>query len=378
MARGSVVKQKSGTYRIRVEVDPDPSTGKRRWHTATRRTKREADDYAASVLADVARGTYQQASKETVREYLLHTWLPRYKAQVRPSTYLQRESHVRKHLVPALGGKRLTALRPLDVQTFYADLAERYQPSTVVAIHLTLSTALNAAVRWGAIRRSPAERCRPPKAPRRPASLWTPAQLEQMFAILGGGHETLRAAVATAALTGLRRGELLGLRWEDVDLDAATIRVERTVTLDARGQCVLGPPKTEHARRRLPIAAALVAELRAYRAWQEERAAHYGGRHFTSGWVFVNARGDRLSPHTLRGQWRAAVRRAGLPHIRMHDLRHAAATRMLEAGVPLKVVSEYLGHSTIAVTANTYQHVTEEAARRAAEALDGVLPAVRQ
>jgi integrase len=140
---------------------------------------------------------------------------------------------------------------------------------------------------------------------------------------------------------------------------------------------VVGPPKSAQGRRRLPVAAELIAELRAHKARQDadKDIIRDWPEH---DWVFTDYRGRMVSPMTLHEQWEAAVKRAGLPKVRMHDLRHAAATRMLEAGIPLKVVSEYLGHANISITADVYQHVTEETARRAGEALGGILPSAEE
>ena len=371
MARGSIQKINGG-YRIRVELAPDPATGKRQWHSETVPTKRAADARVALLLKEMHEGTYLAPSKETIGEFLLGRWLPWYKTRVRAATYIQREIHVRKHIIPALGYARIGALRPYEIESFYTGLLTRYQPNSIRAIHTTLSTALGQAVRWGILTASPVVGCSPPIRVKRPTTIWSAAQLTAFFASLKPADAELRAIVATVAFTGMRRGEALALRWSDVDLDSGVIRIERSITRDARKKWVIGPPKTAQGRRRLPVAAELVAELRAHKIRQDASKAVVLDWP-QDDWVFTDYRGRMVSPMTLHTRWEAAVARAGLPYVRMHDLRHAAATRMLEGGIPLKVVSEYLGHANISITADVYQHVTEELARKAGDALGGIL-----
>jgi integrase len=372
MARGSIQKV-SGGYRLRVELARDPATGRRRWHSETLPTKRAAEARVSTLLKEMHEGTYRAPSRESLGAFLMQTWLPWYRTRVRGATFLQREIHVRRHIIPALGHARLGALTTADIDRFYVRLLDRYQPNSVRAIHTTLTTALGQAVRWGHLTVSPAAGCSPPGRVKRPTSIWSAAQLTAFFASLRPVDSTLRAVVATVAFTGMRRGEALALQWRDIDLDAGVIRIERTITRTEKAKWVVGPPKSAQGRRRLPVAAELIAELRAHKARQDadKDIIRDWPEH---DWVFTDYRGRMVSPMTLHEQWEAAVKRAGLPKVRMHDLRHAAATRMLEAGIPLKVVSEYLGHANISITADVYQHVTEETARRAGEALGGILP----
>jgi integrase len=371
MARGSI-QRVSGGYRIRVELARDPATGKRRWHSETLPTKRAADARVSVLLREMHEGSYRAPSRETLGAFLTQSWLPWYRTRVRGATFLQREIHVRRHIVPALGHARLGALTTADIDRFYVRLLDRYKPNSVRAIHTTLTTALGQAVRWGHLKASPAAGCSPPGRVKRPTTIWSAAQLAVFFASLRPVDGTLRAVVATVAFTGMRRGEALALTWSDVDLDKGVIRIERTITRTDKAKWIIGPPKSAQGRRRLPVAAELIAELRAHKTRQDadkEVILNWPAED----WVFTDYRGRMVSPMTLHEQWKSAVGRAGLPMVRMHDLRHAAATRMLEAGIPLKVVSEYLGHANISITADTYQHVTEETARRAGEALGGIL-----
>ena len=371
MARGSVqrVQGKRGvSYRVRVELSPDPATGKRRWHSEMTRTKREAEARVADLVARVEGGTYDRPSRETLGVFLVEEWLPWYRTHVRASSAMQRQSHVTCHLLPQLGHVRLSDLRAHHARDLYRRLGDTHSRNTLRAVHSTFSTALNRAVEWGYLSSNPIAGCSPPKAEPREATLWGGDQLHDFLATIE--DETLRMLCLTIALTGMRRGEALALRWRDLDLERGALQVAATVTRVVGGERV-GPPKTSRGRRRLILHPELVDALRAFKTRQEAHYARFGNA--GEEWVFAKPDGTRLSGRTTQRHWQRALARTEVHPIRIHDLRHGVATTMLGAGVPLKIVSEYLGHGSIRTTADTYQHVTEEMSRLAADSLGALI-----
>lgn len=236
-----------------------------------------------------------------------------------------------------------------------------------------LSSALATAERRRLIAHNPCRQVElpPERTPLRP--VYDLDQLRCLFAAVE--HDRLAVLWRLYGVVGLRRGEALGLRWKDLDLDSGTLRVERSLGI-VDGRLAWGPPKSERGRRTIALDAGTVAALRAHRARQSSEKLALGARYDDRGLVFARQDGAQLRPEWVTKRFHALTRRAGLPSIHLHDLRHSAASLALVAGVPMKVVSENLGHSTMAVTANVYSHVTTDLARDSAErvaaALDGV------
>ncbi|MEQ4717979.1 tyrosine-type recombinase/integrase [Nonomuraea sp. B19D2] len=324
----------------------------------------------------------------------LGEWLARWlatKDALRPSTRQGYATHIRLYLIPQLGRILLHQLSSRDVNGLLTTLASRpsptgrqLSPATVVRIHATLRTALNAAVRARLIPVNPANGAELPH-PRRPhpvvwtagrtarwqqagerpaVAVWTEQQLAAF--LTGVAQDRLYAAWWLAALRGLRRGELAGLRWTDVDLQAAELTVTQQ-RVHANGQVVVGPPKSAASCRVVALDAETVRVLIRHRERQQELSATAGTRWQDSGYVFTTADGAPLRPDYLTGRFRRLVAASGQPPIRLHDLRHGAATLALAAHTDLKVVQAMLGHASIVLTADTYVSVLPEVAHRAAQ-----------
>ncbi|GGS76916.1 site-specific integrase [Nonomuraea spiralis] len=323
----------------------------------------------------------------------LGQWLTRWlatKGALRPSTRQGYATHIHLYLIPRLGRIRLHQLTSRDVNELLAVLASRpsptgrrLSPATMVRIHATLRTALNAAVRARLIPVNPANGAELPH-PRRPhpviwtagraarwqqsgerpaIAVWTEQQLASFLANLT--EDGLYAAWWLAALRGLRRGELAGLRWTDVDLQGAELTVAQQ-RVHADGQVMVGPPKSAASYRVVALDRETVQVLKRHRERQEELSAAAGADWQDSGYVFTTATGAPLRPDYLTGRFRRLVAASGLPPIRLHDLRHGAATLALAAHTDLKVVQAMLGHASIVLTADTYVSVLPEVAHEAA------------
>ncbi|MEV6843591.1 site-specific integrase [Actinoplanes sp. NPDC051411] len=320
----------------------------------------------------------------------MEQWLAGVREQVRPSTARGYRDHVRHYLIPHLGKIRLASLRTAQVQAAFRIIASGktrsgrlLASSTLERIRATLRSALSEAIRQGLISNNPAVGVRLPKPRRVRPVVWTATR---EAAWRDGGSRPLvsvwtRQHLATflgfvkddplfplwwlVALTGLRRGEVTALRWSDLDLDEGTLTVhEQVVVVD--GQDIVGPPKSASSRRTIALDKITTRVLtRLWRGHQRTLAATGRNR---AGYVFVDAKGQRLRPDYLTRRLATLIAECGLPPIRLHDLRHGAASLALAAGTDLKVVQEMLGHASIVTTADIYTSVLSEAAHAAAEA----------
>ncbi|CAN5863024.1 site-specific integrase [soil metagenome] len=290
---------------------------------------------------------------------------------LRASTHSSYNDILVGHLIPGLGHIALAKLTPAEVQAFLnRKLASGLSPRRVQYIHAVLRRALGTAERWGMVTRNVAKLVDPPSVPRHETSPLTPEQAKRL--IEAAEDDRFRGLYVTALGTGLRQGELLGLRWDDVDLDAGRLRVRYSLA-NVGGTLTLLEPKTERSRRNVMLPDAVTAALRAHRTRQKMERLVAGSRWVESDHVFTTTIGTPLHAATVTRAFQVALDRAGLPHSRFHDLRHSAATFLLAQGMTLEDVKQLLGHSSITLTSNTYGHVLEQRQRQVAQAMDAVL-----
>ncbi|MGH2358921.1 MAG: tyrosine-type recombinase/integrase [Candidatus Limnocylindria bacterium] len=299
----------------------------------------------------------------------LKEWLAHARGRVRTSTYEGYESLIRCYAVPALGTIPLSELSPLDVQRLYSSLLEpgrRLSAGTVLNLHLVLTQALGQAVRWGMLERNPVKGAQPPRPVRPEPVVVDPALACRIVAALSGSAVELPGILAIA--TGMRRGEILALRWADLSPDRAHAQVRRTLHATRRG-LQFSEPKTRRSRRAVALPAIVRSPLERQRSEQALRRA--ADRSWTDlDLVIERGDGRPLNPDTLSSRWRLFLARSGLPHVRFHDLRHAHATLMLLKGVHPKVVSERLGHASVGITLDLYSHVLPSMQHDAVRAFD--------
>jgi integrase len=382
--RGSVVQKPSGSGRwyVVVDMERDPGTGARRrkWHSGFS-SKRDAERGLTKILGSLDQGSYLSPSRVRVAEYLTQTWLPAIESTVRPTTFNGYRAHINLYVIPRLGAEQLQRLTPDQLSHFYRELQKEggrdggpLSANTVRRVHATMHRALRDGVRWGYLQRNPAQVAVKPRQPNvgtSGATTWTAAEVKGFLAAVNGGR--LQALWRVAATTGLRRGELLGLRWADVDLTARRIAVRQTLT-SVGSQIIIGEPKTKRGKRSVALDGQTVTELSAWRQMQHAERMSWGSAWTNSGLVFTRENGTFIHPDLLSKWFVRYSREAGLTPIRFHDLRHTHASLALQAGVPAKVVSERLGHATVAFTLDVYSHVIpglqEEAAERIAALTD--------
>jgi integrase len=366
---GTVYRRKDGKWV--AELDLGWIDGKRRRRQAYARTQREALAKLTELRRAADRGQNLAAAPQTVAEWLAH-WLTEVKARdgTRPSTLRRYREVVDGHLVPVLGKVRLDKLAPLDVERLLAARRDSVSPATLVKIHAVLRVALADAERRDRVARNVARSVRAPALAEEERRALTVEEAKKLLAAaVGDRYETVFVLGLTM---GLRRGEVLGLRWDDVNLDTRTLRVQRALQR-VSGELRLVEPKTRSSRRPLPILLLAVKALEKHRTHQDEERRAAGDGWQPTGLVFTTRVGGPIEPRNLNRRFEELRRRVDLPWLRLHDLRHACATFLLAHGVDPRTVMEILGHTTIRQTMDRYGHALPERMRAAADAMDVAL-----
>ncbi len=368
---GTIRQRPNGTWEARISlgwVD-----GRRVRRSIYGRTKTEVRERMQAALRDVQRGIAVADERWTVGRFL-EQWTDGLDERVRPSTARRYRDLVRLHLLPEIGDVRLHRLTPQHVQSVLQRLGTKgLSRQTVAHVRAVLRTALSQAQRWDLVARNVAALADPPRVPDRHVDVLTPDDAGALIAAVQGGR--LDALVTLVLYTGLRQGEALGLRWSDVDVDGGLLTVrlalQRVFPREGASRLELVEPKTRKSRRPVPFPPVVADALRVQRARQAEDRLGAGlhWREPIPGLVFTTHHGTPLDGRTVTAQFQMALGRAGLPRRRFHDLRHGCATLLLAAGTDLKVVSQLLGHSTIALTANTYTGVLPALQREASDRL---------
>ena len=365
---GSITRRADGRWMARVDLGWQD--GKRRRKTLYGRTKREVQDKLRETLHRTEKGLPPVPEQETVGAFL-HRWLEIIRSQLRPRTHRSYEQVVRIHLEPGIGRVRLAKLTPLDVSTWLesrrtAGVGGR----TIHYARAVLRAALNKALKWGLVSRNVASLTDPPRYRARQIAPLTPEQAKKFLAAVA--DHRLEALFTVAVGLGLRLGEALGLPWDAVSLDAGTLSVRQTLERGGK-QPRFGEPKSARGRRTIVLPRIVTAALRKHRTRQLQERLVAGRRWNDYGLVFTTEAGAPLDGCNVNRTFKAVLRRAGLPAIRYHDLRHTAATLLLAQGIDPRTIMETLGHSQISLTLNTYAHVVPALQREAAAKMDEIL-----
>lgn len=359
-------QKRSGSYSVRVSLT-DPDTGQRTQKRVTAATKRELDAAVADLKARWNSGNYFEPSTDSVSDYFEH-WLKSIELTVKPGTVNRYRQNVTLYVVPVIGTVPLAKVTPLAIQRLVNDLVSSGRsPASARLCFAVMRRAFGQAVKWKLIAWNPCTGVDVPRGASPEMQTWN---LEDANRFLSAVADMPLAAFWQLALvTGMRRGELLALRWQDLDLDRGTLAVRRTMAEDMQRKWTYGEPKSAAGRRAITVPAPMVASLKAHRARQNERRLALGEGWNDAGLVFDRGDGTPYNPVRISNSFRALNARLGLPRIRFHDLRHTAATLMMADGVHPKIVQERLGHSKVSMTLDRYSHVTESMQRDAADRL---------
>jgi integrase len=388
--RGSVQKRGKGSWRLVFDLERG-HTGRRRQRVVTfRGTKKDAELELARVIAESQNGGFTEPSILTLGDYLKR-WIESRAAEVSPKTYERYSEICTNHLIPALGGIRLSKLKPLDIQSCYAEAQKTgrldrpggLSARTVLHHHRVLRQALKQAVQWRLIAIDPTDAVKAPKPERKDAEV---LDENQTAAVLQAAEDKpLFIPILLAVTTGLRRGELLALKWRNVDLALGVLTVVETLEETKEGGLRFKTPKTEGSRRSVTLPGFTAEELKRDKVRQAEKLLGLGVRQDAETLVCGRYDGSPRSPRAFTKEFTVfmeALRAKGrvgsqidIPRVTFHGLRHSHATQLLRSGIHPKIAQERLGHSTIAVTLDLYSHVSKSMQDEAAQQVDKALRA---
>lgn len=378
--------KRHGSWWYRLDAGIDPVTKRRRQVSkGGYATRQEADDALARAKVDIVDGVYAHDDRLTVRAYL-NRWLDDKALVLRATSLRDYRRYVDQRINPALGDIRLRDLRTAHVTTMLRDLTESGMvPTSVRRVHATLRSALADALRSELVRFNAAANATVVKKPRPKVNPWTPEELGQFLDHVA--TDPWGPIIEIAAAAGLRRGEVLGLRWSDVDVENGILVVrQQVVQLDGQTEiCTacgeghrgihIGPPKTASGEaRRIELGQLATGVLMAQRLEQDRHRSEWGSAYADHDLVFAQEDGNPIHPERLTKRFETLVKSSGLRHTRLHDLRHARASLLLASGTDIALVSKLLGHSSVAITADTYSHLLDGVGRRAADAADALVP----
>lgn len=359
-------KLASGRWQARVTYY-DPETGKRHETSATFATEREAKKWSREQEMAYRANPHRTPADQTLAEFFAD-WLKTVEARGLAAKTVRDYRQMAAHPLNAFGHKALNKVTPWDIQQLYTAMAESHSSRTINYVHTVLKRALADAVDWGLIVSNPAAKAKAPRGQRQPVEILTPDEARQLLdATRGTRWHTLWALMLH---TGLRPGEAIAIRWQDIQWDAQTLRVMQAVSGDGSRK-ILGPTKTERSTRPIALGSHMMALLRAWQAEQALQREVAGTQWEDHDLVFCTRTGSLLSPRNVARAFKQDLQRAGLPTtLHPHCLRHTMASHWLAAGQSIKVVSERLGHTSVAFTLQTYAHLLPTQQAAAAEAMD--------
>ena len=360
---GSIYQRKDGRWCGKYAVE-----GKRRYVYGSSR-KEVAEKLFKAISESKSGFDFESTGKALVKDYLSGWLEDSVRGSVSTRTYERKEEIVRLHLVPSLGNKKLKNLSPNHLQRLYREkLDSGLAPRSVNQIHRTLNKALNEAVKWRVILYNVCSAVTPPKCIIKEMNVLTLEQVEQLLDSAKG--DRFEALYALAVTTGMWRGELLGLKWEDVDLNVGTVRVKRSLSF-VRGGLMFVPPKSAKCRQSSALTSGMIESLKKHKVYQDEE--RLGKRWRENGLMFPTTVGTPIYPHHfVRRYFKELLKKADLPDIRFHDLRYTCATLLLSKDVHPRIVQELLGHSSISITLDTYSQVLPNLQEKAVKAMDNI------
>jgi integrase len=363
--------QGKNSWQIQICMGTGPDGKRQRRFVTVHGTKKDAEKKRNELLVSLSKGVPVPVGRLTVAEHL-RDWLEGYaKTRCSPRTIEGYQSIIDQHLVPALGHIQLRDLQPPIIQRYYGQECSRVSARSVHHYHRALSQSLKYAVRQGYLGHNPCEQVDAPKWKGKRMRTLTPGELGHLLDI--ASQSPFYPVIYTAVSTGMRQAELLGLRWRDVNPDEAMVSVSQ-VLYKRHGVCQFREPKTAHSRRRMDIMTKLALYLKEYRAQCESYHWQLGKPLTEDDLVFLTPEGNPVDPSVLSHTFQKLVKQAGLECVRFHDLRHTFASLMLMRGVSPKVISEMLGHSSVAFTMDVYSHIIDGMQKDAVALLDEVMP----
>ena len=367
---GQIIKKGYRKYQIKASLGRG-ADGKRKYFTKTiNGTRRQAEEYLNKVLHEISTGTFVYPSKDFFSDYI-SDWLENVaKPRVSNKTFRGYEQSVRLYLIPALGNTKLDKVSPDQIQSMYNKMFNNgLSSSTIKNTHAVLNSSLKQAVKWGKLYRNPAEYVDLPKSIKKEMKVLTPKEV--MRFLDEATFSRMKPFFSLLLATCIRPGEALGLKWSDVNFGTNKITINRSLSRSG-GKWTLVPPKTQKGRRLIPVPKTVMKDLLEHKNNQSKEAKSKSYK--DQGFVFATSTGEPFSDRNIVSRYfKPLLKSAGLPDIRLYDLRHTCATLLLSSGENIKVVSERLGHADVALTLNTYTHVLPDMQEEATAKLENLL-----
>jgi integrase len=341
--------------------------------TQTFRTKREGQEWIRKMLDEIDNGLLFDSTLITLSKFMKE-WLVSIEPAVRFNTFKQYKQVTEQHILPLLGKKRLRDVKPENIQRLYNQkIRNGSSPRTVQLIHSVFHRALVHAVKLGLIPRNRDDATTPPRPKRKERQFFDENKVQQLLITAKATHDRFMALYHLAIATGMRQGELLGIKWSDVDWEAGALQVQRQLSKKKGGGFTFTSPKTKSGTRRIDLGSATLAVLKEYQQTQFKEMMAAGEHWQEHDLIFPSTIGTPLDRENLRRRYKRLLKKAGLPEIRFHDLRHTAATLMLNNNIPVIVVSRRLGHSQPSITLDVYGHLIPTKQKEVASLMDQLL-----
>jgi integrase len=367
---GSIYKRKNGTWRALVTIQ-----GKRITHSA--KSKREGQEWIRKMLDEIENGLLFESTEITLDTFM-QDWLISIEPSLRFNTFTQYQQVTNQHILPNLGKMRLRDVKPEHIQRLYNFLIRNGSSHrTVQLVHSIIHRALVTAVKLGLISRNPDDATTPPKPKKKEMRFFDEDQIHKLLITAESSHDRFIALYHLAISTGMRQGELLGLKWIDIDWEARSLQVQRQVTRKKGGGLTFSQPKTKSGIRRIDLGKRTISILQKHQKNQFEESLQVGEKWQDQDLVFPSSIGTIMNRNNLRRKYISLLRKANLPELRFHDLRHTAASLMLNNNVPVIIVSRRLGHAQPSITLDVYGHLIPTKQKEVASLMDELLTPIQ-
>ncbi|MGG4026847.1 tyrosine-type recombinase/integrase [Geobacillus stearothermophilus] len=364
--------REKGFY-FRIDVGKDPVTGKRKQASfGPFRTKTEAKKELLKIKNQVDDGSYFKESTEDFSMFMERWFNTSYKRTVEITTAKSREYVIRNHIMKYFQHKKINEITTFDIDSFYVDkLDSGYSGAYIRQMHNLLNQAFDQAVRWSLVKVNPVKNAKPPKVKSEEKITWTVDEVNRFLNLIK--DSSMEIPYLLAIFTGMRRGEVLGLKWDDVDFENKKIRIKRSLCFVSGKGLIFKEPKTKKSKRQISISQHVVNVLKKHKQKQEFQKEKLGTQYQDNNLIVCTDDGKPLDPRNLLRQFYRLIEEASVPRISFHDLWHTHATILMQQGENPKVVSERLGHSRVGITLDLYSHVSDDLQEQAAEKFENAL-----
>lgn len=374
MAKGSIRERGKGKYQLEYIVGYDnKGNKKRRYRTVVAKNKTEANKLLAQFITEIETGTYFKENKITFSHFAKR-WREKYaKKHLEINTIINYDSFLNQYIIPVFGHVPLEKINHLQIMDFMDKLIDKkLENSTINKIIQKLKTMLDLAVDWKLIKESPAKNIKNLKEEKEEVEVYTNEEVKRLFRALDDEQPKYRVLIKLAIATGMRRGELLALKWNNVNLEKGTIQVKETV-IHHNKKFIFKEPKTKSSIRTISLPQFMIDELNEYKLYCKKVRLQAGENYLNPyNLLFHTYRGNPIIGSTITRKWASITKNAKLTHIKFHALRHTSATMLINKGLPSKIISSRLGHSNVMTTQNIYAHALREADEVAAQKIDDI------